>query len=79
MAVELPRTERATQDRVIGLFTGTDRAGTLGYQYLGYWSKRDNRGVEKGLPRITLNAANVVTRRWTIGVSDTAGSLIAYC
>ena len=77
--IAAPRTERATQDRVIGLFTGTDRPGTLGYRYLGDWSKRDNRGVEKGLPRITLNAANVVTRRWTIGVSDTAGSLIAYC
>ena len=33
--IAAPRTERATQDRVIGLFTGTDRPGTLGYLYLG--------------------------------------------
>jgi len=52
--IAAPRTERATQDRVIGLFTGTDRPGTLGYLYLGDWSKRANRGAEKGLIRITL-------------------------
>ena len=77
--IAAPRTERATQDCVVDPFTSATRPNALGYLYLCDWSKRDNRGVEKGLLWITLNAANVVTPRWTIGVSDIAGSLIAYC
>ena len=74
-----PRSERETQGRVVDPFTSGTRPDALGYLYLGDWSKRDNRGVEKGLLWITLNDAHVVTQPWTIGVSDTVGSLIAYC
>jgi type I restriction enzyme R subunit len=47
--------ERATQDRLIALFTDKKHSGCLGYEYLGNWHQRaNNRSVETDLLRANL-------------------------
>lgn len=55
MSTPLPRSERNTQNRVMGLFTTPEAEGGLGYEKLGNWSKREhNRAIGADLLRANL-------------------------
>jgi type I restriction enzyme, R subunit len=54
---EKPRSERATQNRVVEMFTNQTKAGWLGYRHLGNWEYRpNNRHLETKLLEGNLKA-----------------------
>jgi len=48
------RREKATQNRVIKLFTDTSRHDCLGYENLGEWSSKSNKNIESDLLKKNL-------------------------
>lgn len=48
------RREKATQNRVIKLFTDGRRSDCLGFEYLGDWSSKSNRNIESDLIKKNL-------------------------
>jgi len=74
---QAPRPEKATQNRVVALFT------SLGYRYLGEWSKHDNnRGVEADILRANLetrdySAAHIaVAQQKLLAAADVTGTTL---
>ena len=48
------RREKATQNRVIKLFTDISRHDSLGFEYLGDWSSKSNKNIESDLLKKNL-------------------------
>ena len=66
MAPNIPRSERTTQNRVVRLFTSPETQGSLGYEYLGNLSQRDdNRGINIDRLRASLQERGYSTTHIT--------------